>query len=1012
MDSPKKLCLLSSIIYFMYSSTSDATCSLPDELQSSTWEYNYTHVIDNSERSATIFTGTKTMQTSVIYDVQGTKLDRWTCINSLNISNTQDVVVFKSDTSFTIGPSSPSRWLYLCMKITKVTDDLFYFYLLSDVFTGVTPKERVFAPDSSAPSHNAPTCRTFCQYTSSPKIRTLRKQGTNDVLPNDSSLCEPCDSACDVACTLPPELHNFVWDYQYTDLSNNAQTTTLTFGRTTLTKPSNITLNALGTVLNAWTCIANLKLSSAVSVAVFKSDESYVDFSGNTKWVYLCMKLTKVADDLFYFYLLSDEDGTVYPKERVYQSGSIQDKTVPVCSTFCQYTTKPRIRTLKKSGSNTTLPSDVSLCEPCDSSCEEESMYRCLKNTDRFDIKWNRTAGNTLVTVSCTGEYTGTVSRNCSSSGMWDEPDYTQCRSKFIKNLMQQMDKLLAGDSEFPLVSATLGNLANITKSNNELRTGDIVTVSALLGDIAKYVTNDTDKISVDQLENFGSICNELLDEKYHRSWEELKDKGTSDVTTVVKAVTEYTSAFRNVLDGESSMTVKKENIVITVGKSSSPEITFPDRQTNDSWITDSGTEMKLKQSMCSDLTGYSCTFFRNISGLFPKYLLLNRKVLSFDGIYDVNSIIADVSIESGSCSDYSLELRFGHLLGNHSRPVCGFWDFNASNTVNGAWSSFGSLVAESGDSYTLCKYNHTTNFAILMSPGRTPSPHNFPLSMISAIGCGVSILFLVVTIVIHIVLWRYVRNDRTKALMNLCVALVLSYVIFLAGITRTENKNACTAIAVALHYMFLTDFAMMLAEGILIVRMVIIVFPTKSIVNWLLPACWAVPGIIVGISAGVTKLSGYGNRNFCWLTLESNLIWAFIGPALLVILINFVIINITVYKMMTTKGLAKKTLEEKSRIGLKSICVILPLFGVTWVLGAFSVNEDLVMFQYLFAIFNSLQGLFICLFHCFLNKQIRQGYNHYQRRRKSNRSNSMMSTDTSNYVSIVYTDIKITRIP
>ncbi|CAG2251522.1 unnamed protein product [Mytilus edulis] len=625
-------------------------------------------------------------------------------------------------------------------------------------------------------------------------------------------------------------------------------------------------------------------------------------------------------------------------------------------------------------------------------------MYRCLENTDRFDFKWNRTAGNTLVTVSCTGEYTGTVSRNCTSSGMWDEPDYTQCISKSIKNLMQQMDKLLAGDSEFPLVSTTLGNLANITKSNNELRTGDIVTASALLGDIAKYVTNDTDKISVDQLENFGSICNELLDEKYHQSWKELKDKGTSGVTALVKAVTEYTSAFHNVLDGISSITVIKENIVITVGKSSSPEITVPDRQTNDSWITDSGTEMKLKQSMCSDLTGYSCTFFRNISGLFPKYLLLNRKVLPFEGIYDVNSIIADVSIESGSCSDYSLELRFAHLLGNHSRPVCGFWDFNASNTVNGAWSSFGSLVAESGDSYTLCKYNHTTNFAILMSPGRTPSPHNFPLSMISAIGCGVSILFLVVTIVIHIVLWRYVRNDRTKALMNLCVALVLSYVIFLAGITRTENKDACTAIAVALHYMFLTDFAMMLAEGILIVRMVIIVFPTKSIVNWLLPACWVVPGIIVGISAGVTKLTGYGNRNFCWLTLESNLIWAFIGPALLVILINFVIIIITVYKMMTTKGLAKKTLEEKSRIGLKSICVILPLFGVTWVLGAFSVNEDLVMFQYLFAIFNSLQGLFICLFHCFLNKQVRQGYNHYQRRRKSNRSNTMMSTDTSNY--------------
>jgi hypothetical protein len=40
----------------------------------------------------------------------------------------------------------------------------------------------------------------------------------------------------------------------------------------------------------------------------------------------------------------------------------------------------------------------------------------------------------------------------------------------------------------------------------------------------------------------------------------------------------------------------------------------------------------------------------------------------------------------------------------------------------------------------------------------------------------------------------------------------------------------------------------------------------------------------------------------------------------------------------------------------MRSICVILPLFGVTWVFGVFSINEDLVVFQYLFAIFNSLQ--------------------------------------------------------
>lgn len=47
----------------------------------------------------------------------------------------------------------------------------------------------------------------------------------------------------------------------------------------------------------------------------------------------------------------------------------------------------------------------------------------------------------------------------------------------------------------------------------------------------------------------------------------------------------------------------------------------------------------------------------------YVKLYVFFRKVLPFEGIYDVNSIIADVSIESGSCTDYSLELRFGHLL-------------------------------------------------------------------------------------------------------------------------------------------------------------------------------------------------------------------------------------------------------------------------------------------------------------------------------------------------------------
>jgi hypothetical protein len=41
-------------------------------------------------------------------------------------------------------------------------------------------------------------------------------------------------------------------------------------------------------------------------------------------------------------------------------------------------------------------------------------------------------------------------------------------------------------------------------------------------------------------------------------------------------------------------------------------------------------------------------------------------------------------------------------------------------NTPNGAWSTRGSRLINSNENSTICEYDHTTNFAVLMSPGRT----------------------------------------------------------------------------------------------------------------------------------------------------------------------------------------------------------------------------------------------------------------------------------------------------
>jgi len=57
----------------------------------------------------------------------------------------------------------------------------------------------------------------------------------------------------------------------------------------------------------------------------------------------------------------------------------------------------------------------------------------------------------------------------------------------------------------------------------------------------------------------------------------------------------------------------------------------------------------------------------------------------------------------------------------------------------------------------------------------------------------------------------------------------------------------------------------------------------------------------------------------------------------------------------------------------VKSVLILTPILGVNWVFGLLAVNEDLLVFEFLFVIVNSLQGLFIFLFHCVGSSEVMQ---------------------------------------
>ncbi|GFS00568.1 adhesion G-protein coupled receptor G2 [Elysia marginata] len=63
-------------------------------------------------------------------------------------------------------------------------------------------------------------------------------------------------------------------------------------------------------------------------------------------------------------------------------------------------------------------------------------------------------------------------------------------------------------------------------------------------------------------------------------------------------------------------------------------------------------------------------------------------------------------------------------------------------------------------------------------------------------------------------------------------------------------------------------------------------------------------------------------------------------------------------------------TIENPSTVQrLRGAIGIVILLGLTWIFAIFAIGEASVVFYYLFAIFNSLQGLFIFIFYCVLKK-------------------------------------------
>lgn len=356
-----------------------------------------------------------------------------------------------------------------------------------------------------------------------------------------------------------------------------------------------------------------------------------------------------------------------------------------------------------------------------------------------------------------------------------------------------------------------------------------------------------------------------------------------------------------------------------------------------------------------------------------PGTLFKGPQLSTADGSSVLNNRLVGLSLGRIPVTQLAepLEITFSH---QHQPPnmtlSCVFWDVNKGSS--GDWSSKG-CSTNLGANRTVCRCDHLTFFALLLKPILDKVTVR-ALTRISQAGCGTSMIFLAFSIVLYALLrfsWqRFKSEDAPKIHMALSISLFLLNLAFFINVGHglMGSDATCWVRGAIFHYFLLCAFTWMALEAFHLYLLIIKVFNTYfghyflklSLVGWGLPAL-----IVIG-TGSANSYGPYAIRNkeniivleLCWFRKETALYVTVHGYFLFIFLVSAVVLALVAWKIFTLpSGVAGK----ERRTNWKRVLTILglsSLVGVTWGLAIFTPLG--VSTIYIFALFTSLQGVFI----------------------------------------------------
>ncbi|XP_032330938.1 adhesion G-protein coupled receptor G2 isoform X2 [Camelus ferus] len=380
---------------------------------------------------------------------------------------------------------------------------------------------------------------------------------------------------------------------------------------------------------------------------------------------------------------------------------------------------------------------------------------------------------------------------------------------------------------------------------------------------------------------------------------------------------------------------------------------------------------------------------FFETPALFQDPALENLSLIS----YVISSSVANLTVKNLT-RNVTVTLKHISPSQDDLTVRCVFWDLGI-NGGRGGWSSDGCSVKDRRLNETTCTCSHLTSFGVLLDLSRTslPPAQIMALTFITYIGCGLSSIFLSVTLVTYIAFEKIRRDYPSKILIQLCAALLLLNLVFLldSWIALYDIRGLCISVAVFLHYFLLVSFTWMGLEAFHMYLALVKVFNTY-IRKYILKFCivgWGVPAVVVTIVLIISPdnygLGSYGKfpngspDDFCWINSNAIFYITVVGYFSVIFLLNVSMFIVVLVQLCRIKKKKQLGAQRKTSIqDLRSVAGLTFLLGITWGFAFFAWGPVNVTFMYLFAIFNTLQGFFIFIFYCVAKENVRKQWRRY----------------------------------